>query len=70
MHAARIAAMLEPFLDPANGQCLTSRDPDYISTHIDILLRWNARINLTGSWPIFSLTSECEAAGWTGGPAF
>lgn len=40
---ARIAALLQPFLDdplpePAVGQ---------ISTYIDLLLRWNARINLT-----------------------
>jgi 16S rRNA (guanine527-N7)-methyltransferase len=41
---ARIAALLEPFLlqplpDAALGQ---------ISTYIDLLRRWNARINLTG----------------------
>jgi 16S rRNA (guanine527-N7)-methyltransferase len=32
---------------PANYQQLTSNDLENISTYIDILLRWNARINLT-----------------------
>lgn len=43
MDAARIAALLEPFLDRplAPGQLRQ------ISTYIDLLLRWNARINLT-----------------------
>ncbi|SRR5258708_4706001 len=51
MHSARIAELLAPFLGtpPANDQRLAindalSRD---ISTYIDMLLRWNARINLT-----------------------
>jgi 16S rRNA (guanine527-N7)-methyltransferase len=39
----RIAALLEPFLDSP----LTSAQLENISTYIDILLRWNARINLT-----------------------
>jgi 16S rRNA (guanine527-N7)-methyltransferase len=38
----------EPALPPpANYQQLTSNDLENISTYIDILLRWNARINLT-----------------------
>jgi 16S rRNA (guanine(527)-N(7))-methyltransferase RsmG len=56
MDLSRIAALLEPFLDDG---CSTSRGVrdvggflsptklDQISTYIDLLLRWNARINLT-----------------------
>jgi 16S rRNA (guanine527-N7)-methyltransferase len=40
---ARIAALLEPFLE----QPLPALQLDQISTYIDLLLRWNARINLT-----------------------
>ncbi len=49
MHAARIAELLHPFLQEANDQRPTTNDDLYqdISTYIDILLRWNARINLT-----------------------
>jgi 16S rRNA (guanine527-N7)-methyltransferase len=49
MHAARIAELLHPFLQEANDQPPTTSDDLYqdISTYIDILLRWNARINLT-----------------------
>ncbi|HLZ43367.1 MAG TPA: 16S rRNA (guanine(527)-N(7))-methyltransferase RsmG [Candidatus Sulfotelmatobacter sp.] len=47
MTLARIAELLQPFLDPANGQQLTSNDLQNISTYIDILQRWNFRINLT-----------------------
>ena len=47
MDHARIAALLAPFLDDANDQRLTADDLERISTYIDILLRWNARINLT-----------------------
>jgi 16S rRNA (guanine527-N7)-methyltransferase len=43
MDTARIAALLEPFLD----QQLSQSQLDQISTYIDLLLRWNARINLT-----------------------
>jgi len=47
MDTARIAELLKPFLGPqdqtANAQHLLTS----ISTYIDILLRWNARINLT-----------------------
>ncbi|MFZ0797178.1 MAG: 16S rRNA (guanine(527)-N(7))-methyltransferase RsmG [Terriglobales bacterium] len=43
MDTARIAALLEPFLE----QPLSSFQLDQISTYIDLLLRWNARINLT-----------------------
>lgn len=56
MDPSRITALLEPFL---NDRCPTSRGVrdvgdflsptqlDQISTYIDLLLRWNARINLT-----------------------
>jgi 16S rRNA (guanine527-N7)-methyltransferase len=43
MDTARIAALLEPFVEPA----LSSTQLAQISTYIDLLLRWNARINLT-----------------------
>jgi len=43
LDTARIAALLDPFLK----QSLNSRQLDQISTYIDLLLRWNARINLT-----------------------
>jgi 16S rRNA (guanine527-N7)-methyltransferase len=44
MTPARIAELLKPFLDPA---ILLPQQLEQISTYIDILLRWNARINLT-----------------------
>jgi len=47
MDAARIAELLAPFVGEANDQRLTTSDLESISTYIDILLRWNARINLT-----------------------
>ena len=40
---ARIAALLEPFVEPS----LPSSTLDQISIYIDLLLHWNARINLT-----------------------
>jgi 16S rRNA (guanine527-N7)-methyltransferase len=43
MDTARIAALLKPFLE----QPLSPSQLDQISTYIDLLLRWNARINLT-----------------------
>ena len=43
MDIAQIAALLEPFLE----QPLTPSQLDQISIYIDLLLRWNARINLT-----------------------
>ena len=43
MNAAQIAALLEPFLDRE----LSHSQLGQISTYIDLLLRWNARINLT-----------------------
>ncbi|MFZ0774481.1 MAG: 16S rRNA (guanine(527)-N(7))-methyltransferase RsmG [Candidatus Sulfotelmatobacter sp.] len=49
MQPARIAELLQPFLNDANDQRRATNDAlyRYISTYIDILLRWNARINLT-----------------------
>jgi 16S rRNA (guanine527-N7)-methyltransferase len=47
MNTTRIAELLQPFLGPANDQRLTANDLFNISTYIDILVRWNARINLT-----------------------
>ncbi|MGB8012777.1 MAG: 16S rRNA (guanine(527)-N(7))-methyltransferase RsmG [Terriglobales bacterium] len=43
MDAARIAALLEPFIE----QPLQESQLEQISIYIDLLLRWNARINLT-----------------------
>jgi len=45
MDSSRIAELLVPFL--GDDQRLTSNDLHSISTYIDMLLRWNARINLT-----------------------
>jgi 16S rRNA (guanine527-N7)-methyltransferase len=47
MDTTRIAELLQPFLGTADGQRLTANDLFNISTYIDLLLRWNARINLT-----------------------
>jgi 16S rRNA (guanine527-N7)-methyltransferase len=57
MHPARIAELLQPFLskpchsEPANAgeehAVLSASQLQSISTYIDILLHWNARINLT-----------------------
>lgn len=47
MQPARIAALLEPFLGESNEQRLTAANLECISIYIDILLRWNARMNLT-----------------------
>jgi len=44
MLRARIADLLEPFLAPAT---LSDAQLQKISTYIDILLKWNARTNLT-----------------------
>jgi 16S rRNA (guanine527-N7)-methyltransferase len=61
MRPARIAELLEPFLNPTPMPChseparsggeepavLSPAQLKHISTYIDLLLRWNARINLT-----------------------
>jgi len=47
MTSERIAKLLEPFLGSTNDQRLTTNDLSSISTYIDILQHWNARINLT-----------------------
>jgi len=47
MNPARIAELLQPFLAPTHDQRLTANNLQTISTYIDLLLRWNARINLT-----------------------
>jgi 16S rRNA (guanine527-N7)-methyltransferase len=61
MHPARIAELLQPFLSATPNPCHSEQgqrpgeepavlSPDQlqsISTYIDILLHWNARINLT-----------------------
>ncbi len=45
METSRIAELLQPFL--ATPGTLSTAQLNHISTYIDILLRWNARINLT-----------------------
>ena len=47
MQPAKIAELLEPFLGPEDLGPNTHGLFESISTYIDILLRWNARINLT-----------------------
>jgi 16S rRNA (guanine527-N7)-methyltransferase len=47
MGAERIAELLEPFLSGEGHDRLSAEDFDHISMYIDMLLRWNARINLT-----------------------
>jgi len=47
MEPTRIADLLQPFLGAADDQRLTTNDLLVISTYIDLLLRWNARVNLT-----------------------
>jgi 16S rRNA (guanine527-N7)-methyltransferase len=61
MHPARIAELLQPFVSSTSNLCHSEQDRmsgeepavlsptqlQHISTYIDILLRWNARINLT-----------------------
>ncbi len=47
MQPAKIAELLEPFLGPQDLGTNTKDLFERISTYIDILLRWNARINLT-----------------------
>lgn len=52
MNRDRIAELLHPFLSAPTGCSdapaqLSSLQLDRISTYIDILIRWNARINLT-----------------------
>ena len=46
MLPARIAELLEPYVGKADER-LAANDLERISTYIDILRRWNARINLT-----------------------
>lgn len=47
MQPSRISELLEPFLGSSDDQRLTAGILMSISTYIDILKRWNARINLT-----------------------
>jgi 16S rRNA (guanine527-N7)-methyltransferase len=61
MHPARIAELLKPFLSPIPNPChsesgqrpgeesavLSATQLETISTYIDILKHWNARVNLT-----------------------
>jgi 16S rRNA (guanine527-N7)-methyltransferase len=44
MQPARIAALLSPFL---GGAALSDSQLAQLATYLDLLLRWNARINLT-----------------------
>ncbi len=50
MEIARIAALLEPFLRTPSRErvMLAEAQLAQISAHLDLLLRWNQRMNLTG----------------------
>ena len=47
MTPVRIAELLDPYLGPPEARRLPPDALEHISTYIDILQRWNARINLT-----------------------
>ena len=47
METTRIAELLQPFLGSPDEGRLTANGLSNISTYIDLLLRWNARVNLT-----------------------
>ena len=47
MDPARIAELLEPYVNGASDRRLTTNDLLHISMYIDLLQRWNARVNLT-----------------------
>lgn len=52
MHPTRIAELLQPFLEsPENPKepspVLSSTRLQHISTYIDLLIKWNSRVNLT-----------------------
>jgi 16S rRNA (guanine527-N7)-methyltransferase len=47
MNAPRIAQLLDPFLGPVDRRPKVQDLLHHISTYIDLLQRWNARVNLT-----------------------
>jgi 16S rRNA (guanine527-N7)-methyltransferase len=47
MQLSRIADLLRPFIPESSNHRLAERELQNISMYIDILQRWNARINLT-----------------------
>jgi 16S rRNA (guanine527-N7)-methyltransferase len=47
MYTTRIAELLQPFLEDGASRMLSPSQLDQISIYIDLLLRWNSRINLT-----------------------
>jgi 16S rRNA (guanine527-N7)-methyltransferase len=47
MDTSHIAALLRPFFEGHRAPNLASTQLDQISTYIDLLQRWNSRINLT-----------------------
>jgi 16S rRNA (guanine527-N7)-methyltransferase len=49
MDPARIASLLVPFLAPDSfsGGALTGQQLDQVSAYLDLLIKWNARINLS-----------------------
>lgn len=47
MQPTRIAELLQAYLGPADHQGLSANGLISISTYIDMLLRWNTRVNLT-----------------------
>ena len=47
MYTTRIAELLQPFLEGGSSGMLSPSQLNQISIYIDLLLRWNSRINLT-----------------------
>ena len=47
MQSSRIAELLDPFLGEPAARRLTPDALQHISTYINLLQRWNARVNLT-----------------------
>jgi 16S rRNA (guanine527-N7)-methyltransferase len=47
MQSSRIAELLDPFLGEPDARRLTPDALQHISTYINLLQRWNARVNLT-----------------------
>ena len=51
MDTMRIAELLQPFLaTPGRPAALSADQLNHILMYIDLLLRWNARVQLFGCW--------------------
>ena len=47
METVRIAELLDPFMETEPSAVLSANQLQSISTYIDLLIRWNTRVNLT-----------------------